>query len=638
MKPSTAFTPQDVSQLPSLSSGEGRDITLQNQIIMHRISNEFPSGTSSTPVKASSHEHHPPHRRRNRHGHSKQLGAVAHMNLLGGQGDVLARTNGRIRGEDDVDDEEDDDEDGDLEEELEGDFLSGPGSGARLSSTSLASSSSSSGGGGAGESGRRRMNVASAPTHPASAPPVELLSTQEEAVSREGAVMANSFQPTASSQGRNPSMGAIPKSISFDKTAERGDKDMLEDDHKQKRGFFRNFKLPFKGMQGSKGRARKPVRGNASSSVDDIGYEGDQHGLESGHPVERKAESFDSLEHVRLRQPNAIENTPPNNSETMEDILAKYRRKPEVGPSTQQPEGASISLSSLGVTPTMNGSGRRISPQRPGKGSSELKLMRRKRLENDNEEEVDSDEESGLENEEDPEEDTGYGTGMAEEEEVAFEDAKRKLRLVLSNANILPLEDGSTFHAIREVASSAMTSSSWATTNGGLPGMCVAHRQPRNRLISTSNELVSFLRLQLAEAVSLHDGVHQETTVHIRETLRCVMSFDNQRCCKLFRALRDDYRRRAPYLAYLVRCKQGLLSTLAHLERLLERAGREKEACSKALIWICVNLFVKRHEKELTNFVADFGCTTAAMDEKVDLLRSFLKGWNNQIEDDPTWQ
>jgi hypothetical protein len=71
--------------------------------------------------------------------------------------------------------------------------------------------------------------------------------------------------------------GAIPKSISFDKTAERGDKvsiiqlietlilfvenfvrslyltllkESLDDDVKQKKSFFRNFKLPFKSRRG----------------------------------------------------------------------------------------------------------------------------------------------------------------------------------------------------------------------------------------------------------------------------------------------------------------------------------------------------------------------------------------------------
>lgn len=51
--------------------------------------------------------------------------------------------------------------------------------------------------------------------------------------------------------------GAIPKSISFDMTAERGDKEMLDDDGKGKgnRGFFGKLKMSLRNRRG------KPVRG-----------------------------------------------------------------------------------------------------------------------------------------------------------------------------------------------------------------------------------------------------------------------------------------------------------------------------------------------------------------------------------------
>ncbi|XP_071447681.1 GTPase-activating protein and VPS9 domain-containing protein 1 [Hetaerina americana] len=635
LKPPVEFSSQGIEQLPTMPPEES-PVVPQNQIFLHQLCGQFSGASISTPLKPPPHEHHIHHRRRNRHAHTKS--SVVSSNLLGGQGSMMPRPNGRARGEDDVDDEEDDDDDVDLEEELEADFLSGPGCGARLSSTSLASSSSSSGGGGDGARRRIISAVAPQPGLPI-LPPVEALSAEGAVLAGEP-VVVNSFnqQQSSTSQGRIPLMGAIPKSISFDKTAERGDKDLLEDDHKQKRSFFR-FKLPFKS------RVRKPGRGSGTASVDDLAI----HGYDSAHlsfdgsqgSNGRTGHSVDSLTHVRLRQHSSMDSAIPSQSDAMEDILAKYRRKPEATPPGHVMGESPVSLSSLGVTPAVNGLSLSSGQHRPHSSSSgELSLMRRKQQEDGEEEGGDSDEDSEGENEDGPEEDTGYGTGVAEDEEVALEDAKRKLRLVLSTANVLhPLEGRPMGHGLRETASTLSSSaSSWANTNGGLPGMCVPHRAARSRLIGTGNELVSFLQLQLAEAVSLHDDVHQPNTIHIRETLRCVMSFDNQRCLKLFRGLRDDYRRRAPYLAYLVRCKQGLLSTLTHLERLLERTGREKQACSKALIWVCVRLFVKRHEKEFMNFVADFGRPTAAVDEKAVLVRSLLRAWNSQMEEDPTWQ
>lgn len=42
----------------------------------------------------------------------------------------------------------------------------------------------------------------------------------------------------------------ITKSISFDKTAERGDREGYDDDSKNKMGFFKNFKISFKNRRG----------------------------------------------------------------------------------------------------------------------------------------------------------------------------------------------------------------------------------------------------------------------------------------------------------------------------------------------------------------------------------------------------
>lgn len=42
----------------------------------------------------------------------------------------------------------------------------------------------------------------------------------------------------------------ITKSISFDKTAERGDREVFDDDNKNKKGFFKNIKISFKNRRG----------------------------------------------------------------------------------------------------------------------------------------------------------------------------------------------------------------------------------------------------------------------------------------------------------------------------------------------------------------------------------------------------
>ena len=55
---------------------------------------------------------------------------------------------------------------------------------------------------------------------------------------------------------------------------------------------------------------------------------------------------------------------------------------------------------------------------------------------------------------------------------------------------------------------------------------------------------------------------------------------------KLISSLREDYRRRSPYLGYLVRCRQGLLSSLSHQTRLVSRIDADRTVCSRHLVRI----------------------------------------------------
>lgn len=60
----------------------------------------------------------------------------------------------------------------------------------------------------------------------------------------------NDCQTNSTPLKPSTSTGAIPKSISFDMTAERGDKELLDDDQKNKRGFFGKLKMSLKNRRG----------------------------------------------------------------------------------------------------------------------------------------------------------------------------------------------------------------------------------------------------------------------------------------------------------------------------------------------------------------------------------------------------
>ena len=85
---------------------------------------------------------------------------------------------------------------------------------------------------------------------------------------------------------------------------------------------------------------------------------------------------------------------------------------------------------------------------------------------------------------------------------------------------------------------------------------------------------------------------------------------------KLLKSLREDYRSRSSYIAYLVRCRQGLLSTHAYLNRLLKRVERDKLVCNRHFVSVSVRMFLQKKEKTMHKFILEFQKLTMA-DEKV---------------------
>jgi len=66
------------------------------------------------------------------------------------------------------------------------------------------------------------------------------------------------------------------------------------------------------------------------------------------------------------------------------------------------------------------------------------------------------------------------------------------------------------------------------------------------------------LKLLLTEAMNIQN----ETSIaQVHEALRCVNLFDDAGCRKLIQSLKDDYFKRAPFIAYITRSKSGLLTT-----------------------------------------------------------------------------
>ncbi|XP_063878825.1 GTPase-activating protein and VPS9 domain-containing protein 1-like isoform X2 [Scylla paramamosain] len=331
--------------------------------------------------------------------------------------------------------------------------------------------------------------------------------------------------------GSMASTGAIPKSISFDKTAERGDRDLLDADAKHKRGFFKNFKLP-----GFKTRRKPGTRSGDESSYIRAGLTGPD---------------------ANIRRTMSEENRPPIIEETSDDILAKYRNKKP----------------SVDVSET---DGNMMANQHNLPAGEIPKTEEDERL---------------------------YIDPANIEASYAFMDAKRKLRLVLSIADF---------------------SISPHVPEFGMPGSADN---------SIDSDVLTWLRCQLAEATNLHD---RSLVAQLHETLRCVQLFDAKGREQLVRSLIDDYRTRSPYVAYLVRSRQGLLTTIAHLEKLLSRIKADSVVVMSSIVGVCVRMFLERRDQCLGRFTHDFTLLTVP-DEKVQLVENFLTQLYSELERDPMW-
>ncbi|XP_015222218.1 GTPase-activating protein and VPS9 domain-containing protein 1 isoform X2 [Lepisosteus oculatus] len=257
-----------------------------------------------------------------------------------------------------------------------------------------------------------------------------------------------------------------------------------------------------------------------------------------------------------------------------EDILDKYRNIKRMGPS----EGV-VSASYEGPEPC-------------GEGESVHGPAREEALQNISADDLP---------------DSASQAAQPQDSKFSFSDAKKKLRMALCSA------DSVVFPILTH-----------PTTRNGLPD----HTDPEE------NEIVCFLKVQLAEAINLQD---KNQMAQIQETTRCVSRFDSRTCKKLLAAIAEDYRKRAPYIAYLTRCRQGLQTSQAHLERLLQRVLRDKEVATRYFTTVCVRLLLERMESRMLNFINAFQACTAA-DDKTAAVEDFLRDLYGAMAHDAIWQ
>ncbi|XP_057289562.1 GTPase-activating protein and VPS9 domain-containing protein 1-like [Hydractinia symbiolongicarpus] len=182
------------------------------------------------------------------------------------------------------------------------------------------------------------------------------------------------------------------------------------------------------------------------------------------------------------------------------------------------------------------------------------------------------------------------------DDEFKFEDAKKKLRTVLctSDQTLIPSDARSFDHL-----------------------------------------MLTMLQAKLAEAINIQNRF---SVAQLHETLRSIKQLPDDSCEKLVQKLEEDYEQRSKYISYLTRSKQGLLSTICHLEQTTTKLQRDKVICRKYFTTLAVRLFLETQErkKEIIGFGQNFN-STKMLDEKCALLSDFLEKLHVDMLKDATW-
>ncbi|KAG5683501.1 hypothetical protein PVAND_012776 [Polypedilum vanderplanki] len=308
--------------------------------------------------------------------------------------------------------------------------------------------------------------------------------------------------------------GTIPKSISFDSTADKAERNH----HRRSEGSSnRHMQQPTGIFNKIRQGFKKRGKGNTRNSIDEALNASDI--LLNGSP-NRNVSGNGFIENV--------------STESSDDILAKYR----------------------------NSKGRKPSSSSDSAGSSNnSSSLKSKSSENENRL-------SHLSN---------------NREADCFNNAKRKLRLVLSTSDC---------HAC----------------------------DVRNNNASSESPLFSYLQVQLAQAMN-QQNLQQVSYVH--ELLRCLNSLSPEAHYKLIEELQKDLTKRQSYLQYLIRLRQDLLSTIATIDNFQKRLQNDRDMINRHLVMVCVKMFMERRESFVKDFQEDFTSKPAA-DEKLELMEEFI--------------
>ncbi|XP_036319157.1 receptor-mediated endocytosis protein 6 homolog isoform X2 [Rhagoletis pomonella] len=149
----------------------------------------------------------------------------------------------------------------------------------------------------------------------------------------------------------------------------------------------------------------------------------------------------------------------------------------------------------------------------------------------------------------------------------------------------------------------------------------------RHTTYTNASPLLTYLQIQLAQALNLQNF---QQISYVSEAIRCISTLERSQHTQLLEELQQDIQKRQNYLQYLMRYRQNLLLMMENIEQFETRLRSESATCNRYLMTVCVRLFFEKRQAKVAEFQEEFARLTVS-DDKIELIEEFIDGLMEEL-------
>ncbi|KAM7347013.1 GTPase activating protein and VPS9 domains 1 isoform 2-T4 [Cochliomyia hominivorax] len=163
----------------------------------------------------------------------------------------------------------------------------------------------------------------------------------------------------------------------------------------------------------------------------------------------------------------------------------------------------------------------------------------------------------------------------------------------------------------------------------------------RHTTHTNTSPLLTYLQIQLAQAINLQNF---QQISYVSEAIRCISQLDISQHTQIMEELQNDIQKRQSYLQYLMRYRQNLLMIMENIEQYESRLRSESSTCNRYLMAVCMRMFFEKRQDKIESFQEDFARLTMSDDkidlieEFIDSLMEELLSAGGILHGMPEWQ